>query len=66
MALSGLGLLTAAGSGRAASEQLSYFGGSVFFVASNDIGFGKALESQFVNLDVGPEGDETHEAVLGE
>jgi hypothetical protein len=45
---------------------LTHLGWSVLLVAPNDIGFGKAFEAQFVNLDVGTEGDEADEGVFGE
>jgi hypothetical protein len=51
-------------SGWSASEELSHFGWTVLLVSSNDVGFGKTFEAQFVDLDVGSEGDEANQAVL--
>lgn len=49
-----------------ASQQLPHFLRSVFLVPPDDIRLGHSLESQFVNLHVRPEGDESHQTILGQ
>mmetsp|Transcript_8200 Transcript_8200/g.17148 ORF Transcript_8200/g.17148 Transcript_8200/m.17148 type:complete len:218 (-) Transcript_8200:166-819(-) len=49
-----------------APQQLANLTGRVLLVPPEDVRFGYAAESQLVNLNVGAEGDQTNEGIVGE